>query len=109
MTIQTTHAVVAACDRCGRRSPPIDPASVEDWARGHDAEHARLDRRERLAADGHEVREVVEWFDNDDSRGYARCSCGWASKPAKTCWSGVAADQHLEDVDRALDEEERRG
>ena len=92
------QAVIAVCDRCDARSMPMDPTAVPEFQRRHDAQHARDDRRERMAGAGHKIGQHMHFVDNDDSSGYAFCSCGWRSRDVRLP-EGMG-DDHLAEVER---------
>lgn len=99
---RTVAAVVVVCDRCGKRSKPLDPERVNEWDARHRLVHDDEDRKARMEAAGHVVCCVVEWMDCDDSSGHAACSCGWRSRSAKACWAQDYARQHHIDVEASL-------
>lgn len=101
MTIRTTPAVVVTCDRCGWQSEPANDARAAQLAARHEDDHAMKDLRAKWAQRGHEVTEVAEWIDMDDSSGHARCSCGWRSRSGKVNWMGVFADRHIAELEAA--------
>ncbi len=101
--ITTVPAVVAICDRCSRRSNPMDPDKVAGFEKYHQDLHQKQDRRDQMAERGHEI----EIFDIDpscdDTTGRARCSCGtWESRKMKACNLDDEADRHLVEIEAIM-------
>lgn len=97
------QTVIAECERCGQQSQPMLEVKVEKWLQSHAAKvHEPEDLAALMAEHGHVVKGVVEWYDQDDSSGYATCSCGFKSQSAKACWIDHHADLHLREMKAKL-------
>lgn len=97
------QTVIVECERCHQQSKPLLEVEAERWLERHETKvHEPEDLAALMAAHGHVIKGVVEWYDQDDSSGYAACSCGFKSRSAKACWIDEYGDRHLREMKAKL-------
>lgn len=97
------QTVIAECERCGQQSSPMLESDAQAWLAKHEAQiHEPEDLAALMAQHGHVIKGVVEWYDQDDSSGYATCSCGFKSRSSKACWIDDHGDRHLREMKAKL-------